>query len=47
MTHGVPYADYFAVVCRFCITKIDDKRSNLKIHSYIKYLQKPVFAVKG
>ena len=47
VSHGVPYSDCFAVLCRYCITKVNKNKSNFRVHAYIKYSQKPMFLVKS
>ncbi len=47
VTHGVPYADYFTVRNRFCLTKCGPNSTRLCITSFLNYLQKPNFIAKG
>ncbi|CAF0889587.1 unnamed protein product [Brachionus calyciflorus] len=46
-TSGVPYADYFTVLTKICITKQSAKTSKLLVNARIDYKKKPNFVIKG
>ena len=44
---GVPYADYFKVNTRFCMTKVGSMKVRLIVHSTITFIQKTNFIIKS
>ncbi|XP_076809057.1 uncharacterized protein LOC143452097 isoform X1 [Clavelina lepadiformis] len=46
-TLGIPYADYFATVMRYCIRKVTGSTCELKISAELKFLKSPWGLVKS
>lgn len=44
---GVPYADHFEVLNRFCLTRKSKDKTNLRIHSDIRFLKSTNFVIKS
>ena len=47
ITQGVPYCDYFTVITRFCVTRVDATTSHLLVKFLINYKKQPNFISKS
>ncbi len=47
VTQGVPYADYFTVMTRFCISRVNASTSHLLVKTFINFKRQPNYISKS